>query len=71
LSLPKISSALKAVGRQRNVDTRAIQIQAILRREQLTAPAAVAAALGATTTAAVHVIAALTFRYSKQSGRAF
>jgi transposase len=59
LSLSKISSALKAAGRQRNVDTRATDIQAILRREHLAAPAAVAAAFGATTTAAIHVIAAL------------
>jgi transposase len=59
LSLSKISSALKAAGRQRNIETRAAEIQAILRREHLTAPPAVAAALGATTTAAVHVIATL------------
>jgi hypothetical protein len=59
LSLSKIGSALKAAGRQRNIETRATEIQAILRREHLTAPPAVAAAFGATTTAAVHVIAAL------------
>src|SRR6476469_5257454 len=59
LSLSKIGSALKAAGRQRNIETRATEIQVILRREHLTAPAAVAAAFGATTTAAVHVIAAL------------
>src|SRR3954465_1312649 len=59
LSLAKIGSALKAGGRQRNVETRAIEIQAVLRREPLPGPAAVAAAFGATTTAAVHVIVAL------------
>lgn len=59
LSLAKIGSALKAGGRQRNIDARAVEIQATLRREHLTAPVAVAAAFGATTTAAVHVIAAL------------
>ena len=59
LSLSKIGSALKGAGRQRNVETRAVEIQAILRREHLTASPAVAAAFGATTTAAVHVIAAL------------
>ena len=59
LSMSKISSALKAAGRQRNIETRTAEIQAILRREHLTAPPAVAAAFGATTTAAVHVIAAL------------
>jgi transposase len=59
LSLSKISSALKAAGRQRNIETRATEIQMALRREHLTAPPAVAAAFGATTTAAVHVIAVL------------
>ena len=59
LSLSKIGSALKAAGRQRNVETRAIEIQTVLRRDHLTAPAAMTAAFGATTTAAVHVIAAL------------
>jgi hypothetical protein len=62
LSLSKIGSALKAAGRQRNIEARATEIQAILRREHLTAPAGVAAAFGATTTAAVHVIAALNTR---------
>ncbi|AFM16213.1 transposase IS116/IS110/IS902 family [Mycolicibacterium chubuense NBB4] len=59
LSLAKIGSALKAAGRQRNIEARAAEIQAVLRRKHLTAPPAVAAAFGATTTAAVHVIAAL------------
>jgi hypothetical protein len=38
LSLPKIGSALKAGGRQRNIDERARQIQAALRTEHLAAP---------------------------------
>jgi transposase len=59
LSLSKIGSTLKAAGRQRNIETRAVEIQAVLRREHLAAPPAVVAAFGATTTAAVHVIAAL------------
>ncbi|MGH3849034.1 MAG: IS110 family transposase [Pseudonocardiaceae bacterium] len=59
LSLSKIRSALKAAGRQRNIDTRALQIQEMLRREQLAAPAAVTAAFGATTRAAVGIIAEL------------
>ena len=59
LSLSKISAALKAAGRQRNIDSRSRAIQAVLRAEHLTAPASLAAAFGATTTAAVHVIAAL------------
>ena len=59
LSLSKIRSALKAAGRQRNIDTRASQIQDMLRREQLAAPATVTAAFGATTRAAVGIIAEL------------
>ena len=59
LSLSKIQSALKRGGRQRNIDTRAREIQAALRTEQLAAPAAVTAAFGATTRAAVGIIAEL------------
>lgn len=59
LSLTKIRSALKAAGRQRNLDTRALRIQDMLRTEQLAAPAAVTAAFGATTRATVGIIAEL------------
>jgi hypothetical protein len=59
LSVAKIRSALKAAGRQRNLDARALEIQAALRAEQLAAPPAVAAAFGATTRAAVAIIAEL------------
>lgn len=59
LSLSKIRSALKAAGRQRNLDTRALQIQQALRTEQLSAPAAVTAAFGASTRAAVGIIVEL------------
>ena len=59
LSLSKIRAALKAAGRQRNLDSRALQIQETLRREQLAAPAAVTAAFGASTRAAVGSIAEL------------
>jgi transposase len=59
LSLAKIRSALKAAGRQRHLDTRALQIQELLRTEQLAAPAAVTAAFGASTRAAVGIIAEL------------
>jgi hypothetical protein len=55
LSLTKIRSALKAAGRQRNLDTRALQIHEILRAEQLTAPVAVTAAFGASARAAVGI----------------
>ena len=54
-----IQSALKRGGRQRNIAARARQIQAALRTEQLAAPAAVAAAFGATTRATVGIIAEL------------
>ena len=59
LSLSKIRSALKTAGRQRNLDTRAQNIQAALRTPQLTAPAAVTAAFAATTRATVGIIAEL------------
>jgi transposase len=59
LSLSKIRSALKAAGRQRNLDARAQEIQIALRAEQLTAPAAVTVAFGASTRATVGIIAEL------------
>jgi hypothetical protein len=59
LSVAKIRSALKAAGRQRNLDTRALAIQTALRTEQLTAPAAVTAAFAASTRAMVSIIAEL------------
>ncbi len=59
LSLSKIRAALKAAGRQRNLDTRALQSQQALRTEQLSAPAAVTAAFGASTRAAVGIIVEL------------
>ena len=46
LSLSKIRSALKAAGRQRNLDARAQRFRTALRAEQLAAPAAVTAAFG-------------------------
>src|ERR1700730_12378263 len=59
LSLSTIRAALKTAGRQRNLDTQAQHIQAALRTPQLTAPAAVTAAFGASTRAAVGIIAEL------------
>ncbi|WP_264075227.1 IS110 family transposase, partial [Mycolicibacter minnesotensis] len=59
LSLSKIQAALKAGGRQRNLDSRALQIQELLRSEQLTASAAVTAAFGASTRATVAIIVEL------------
>jgi hypothetical protein len=54
-----IQSALKRGGRQRNIAERARQVQAALRSAQLAAPASLSAAFGATTRAAVGVIAEL------------
>ncbi|SEC88772.1 MULTISPECIES: IS110 family transposase [Rhodococcus] len=59
LTLPAIRSALKRAGRQRNLDTRAREIRAGLRVEQLAAPAPVVAAFAATTRAAVGLIVEL------------
>ena len=59
LDLPAIQSALKRGGRKRNIAARARQIRAALRSEQLAAPAPIAAAFGATTRAAVGIIAEL------------
>jgi transposase len=65
LSLPKIGSALKAGGRQRNIDERARQIQAALRTEHLAAPDAVTQAYGAITRATVNVLIELTDQISE------
>ncbi|MFQ5557194.1 MAG: IS110 family transposase, partial [Acidimicrobiales bacterium] len=59
LSISQIRSALKKGGRQRNLDTRATEIQQALRSPQLAAPAAVTAAFAATTRALVEVIDSL------------
>jgi transposase len=59
LSLAKIRSALKHGGRQRNIDTRAHEIAAVLRTAQLAAPAPLTAAFAATTRAAVGIISEL------------
>jgi len=65
----KIRSALKAAGRQRNLDTRALQIQGMLRTEQLAAPAAISAAFGATTRATVGIIAELNHQHQRARSR--
>ena len=64
LSLSKIAAALKAGGRQRGIDERAREIQALLRSEQLNAPAAVTAAYGAATSATVNIVVELTNQIS-------
>ncbi len=65
LSLPMLQSALKRGGRQRNIATRARQIRAALRSEQLAAPAAITAAFAATTRASVGIIAELNRQISE------
>jgi transposase len=59
LSRAKIAAALGRAGRERNRQRRASEIQAALASEQLAAPAVVADALGATTSARVVVLISL------------
>lgn len=59
LSVAQIRSALKHAGRQRNLDTRATEIQQAFRAPQLAASRGVADAFAATTSALVAVIAGL------------
>jgi hypothetical protein len=59
LSVAQIRGALRRGGRQRNLDTRAADIQQALRSPQLTAPRAVTGAFAATSHALVAVIAGL------------
>ena len=64
LSLTKITAALKAAGRQRGIDERAREIQALLRSQELHSAEAVTAAYGATTGAIVTIVVALTSQIS-------
>jgi transposase len=59
LTISQLQAALKRGGRRRNLETRAQQIQAALRTDQLTAPDPVVAAFAATTRAAVGIIGEL------------
>lgn len=59
LSINQLRSALQRGARQRNLDRQATEIQTALRGEHLGAPAALAAAFAATTTAAVGIIGEL------------
>ena len=56
LSRSKIAAALRRGGRQRRIEERTIEIQTALRTEQLSAPALIADAMGATVAALVAVI---------------
>jgi hypothetical protein len=60
LSHSKIASALRRAGRQRNIDTRAAEIQACLRSEQLAAPGRISDAYGVVARSTIAVITALT-----------
>jgi hypothetical protein len=59
LSAAKIASAIRAGGRQRNIETRAQAIREQLRSAQLEAPPTVAKAFGASVSALVGVLVAL------------
>jgi hypothetical protein len=59
LSRSKVAAALRRGGRQRRVDERALEVQAALRTDQLTAPALISAAMGASVAASVAVIATM------------
>ena len=60
LSRPRIAAALRRGGRQRRIDVRAGQIQAALRTPQLAPAPVIAAAMGASVSASVAVIAEMT-----------
>jgi Transposase/Transposase IS116/IS110/IS902 family len=60
LSVSKIASALRRGGRQRHITSRAAEIQAALRSEQLAAPGRLADAYGVVARSAVAVIVSLT-----------
>jgi len=59
LSRSKIASGLRRAGRQRNIETRAEQIQAALRSEQLQAPQTVTRAYGSIVSSLVTLIVGL------------
>lgn len=65
LSRSKIAAALRRGGRQRRIEERAIEIQAALRTEQLSAPDLVSEAMGST----VAALAAVAAELSTQIGR--
>ena len=64
LSQSKIAAALRRAGRQRRVEERAIEIQAVLRAPQLEAPTVIADAMGTSAKALVAVIVELTTQIS-------
>jgi transposase len=65
LSRKRIASAIARAGRQRRLEERSGEIQAVLRVEQLAAPAVVSEAMGASAAALVAVIAELNHQISR------
>ena len=65
LSRKRIASAIGRAGRQRRVEGRAAEIQAILRQEQLVAPSALSEAMGASVAALVAVVKELNTQVSR------
>ena len=65
LTVTQIRAVLKRGGRQRNLERRSQEIREALGSDQLTAPAAVAAAFGATTRAAIGIITELNHRIAE------
>jgi transposase len=65
LSRSKIAAALRRGGRQRRVEERSVEIQTVLRSDQLEAPPVVAEAMGASAAALVAVITELVAQTSK------
>ena len=65
LTVTQIRVVLKRGGRQRNLERRSQEIREALHSDQLTAPAAVAAAFGATTRAAIGIITELNHRIAE------
>jgi transposase len=59
LSRKRIAGAIGRAGRQRRIEDRAAEIQSLLRGDQLTAPAVISEAMGASVTALVAVIGEL------------
>jgi hypothetical protein len=59
LSRAKIAACSRRGGRSRRIDEQAVEIQAALRSDQLAAPAVISAAMGATVSANVAVIATM------------
>ena len=69
LSRKRIASAIARAGRQRRLEQRAGEIQGALRAEQLSAPAVVSEAMGASVAALVAVIAELNTQISRLEGQ--